>query len=171
MNPDKKIILDDLLARINSSPFLLVVDYGGLKVAKFQILRDQLAEAGAECHVTKNSYLKIAAKEVSFPEDFASGLGGQIAIVTGESDVCAAAKVIKTFSDGSGGKPESKLGVLDGNLLDAEQILGLAALPPKDVLLAKLLGVLQAPASQFVRTLNEPGASLARVLQAKADQG
>jgi large subunit ribosomal protein L10 len=59
--------------------------------------------------------------------------------------------------------------VLDNSPLNAKQVNDLAELPSKDVLRAKLLGLLQTPASQFVRVLNEPGASLARVLQAKAD--
>ena len=60
-----------------------------------------------------------------------------------------------------------KGGALDGAYLDAGQVNELASLPSREVLLATLLGVLQAPASKLVRTLNEPGASLARVLAAK----
>jgi large subunit ribosomal protein L10 len=97
-------------------------------------------------------------------------LVGQTAVVTGAQDVCAAAKVMKNFSD-EFKKPEIKGGVLDGALLDPAGIKALADLPSREVLLATLLGVLQAPASKLVRTLNEPAASLARVLQAKADQG
>jgi large subunit ribosomal protein L10 len=77
---------------------------------------------------------------------------------------------MKNFSD-EFKKPEIKGGVLDGALLDPAGIKALADLPSREVLLATLLGVLQAPASKLVRTLNEPAASLARVLQAKADQG
>ena len=61
-----------------------------------------------------------------------------------------------------------KAGVLDGKLLDVSAIEALADLPSREVLLAQLLGVLMAPASKFVRTLNAPAASLARVLNAKA---
>ena len=63
-----------------------------------------------------------------------------------------------------------KVGVLDGKLLDAKGIKALADLPSREVLLAQLLGVLQAPASKLVRTLNEPAAGLARVLKAKSEQ-
>ena len=62
-----------------------------------------------------------------------------------------------------------RAGVLDNAPLTADQVAVLADLPSKDALRAKLLGLLQTPASQFVRVLNEPGASLARVLKAKAD--
>jgi large subunit ribosomal protein L10 len=65
--------------------------------------------------------------------------------------------------------PAVRAGVLDNAALSASQVEELAELPSKDVLRAKLLGLLQTPASQFVRTLNEPGASLARVLKAKGE--
>jgi large subunit ribosomal protein L10 len=60
--------------------------------------------------------------------------------------------------------------VLDNAALDEKQVAALADLPAKEVLQAQLLGLLLSPATKLVRTLNEPGASLARVLQAKADQ-
>ena len=65
--------------------------------------------------------------------------------------------------------PTVRAGVLDNAPLNAKQVNDLAELPSKDVLRAKLLGLLQTPASQFVRVLNEPASSLARVLKAKAD--
>ena len=71
----------------------------------------------------------------------------------------------KEFSKGA-----VRSGLLDGVYLTPDDVRGLADLPPRPVLLAQLLGVLQAPGSKLVRTLNEPGASLARVLQAKADK-
>jgi large subunit ribosomal protein L10 len=89
-------------------------------------------------------------------------------MVTGESDVCAAAKVLKTFVS-EFERPPVKAGILDDVLLSAEQINALADLPPKDVLQAKLLGLFLAPATRLVRVLNEPASSLARVLQAKVE--
>jgi large subunit ribosomal protein L10 len=89
-------------------------------------------------------------------------------MVTGDVDICAAAKVLKTFA-AEFKKPAVRGGVLDNAALSSDQVAELADLPSKDVLRAKLLGLFQTPASQFVRVLNEPGASLARVLKAKAD--
>jgi len=60
MNPDKQIIVDELLSRVNDSPFLLVVDYTGMTVPEFDELRGRLGEGGAECHVAKNSHMKRA---------------------------------------------------------------------------------------------------------------
>ena len=169
MKAEKSLLIEDLLQRVNASPFLFVVDYTGLTVDKFAELRKRLAGCDAEIHVYKNTLVKKAAERASYPEGLGEVLVGQTAVVTGAKDVCAAAKVMKTFAD-EFKKPEMKGGVLDGALLNAAGIQALADLPSREVLLSQLLGVLQAPASKLVRTLNEPAASLARVLQAKADK-
>lgn len=165
----KTLLIDDLLKRVNASPFLFVVDYTGLKVDKFAELRKRLSAAGAEIHVFKNNLVKKAAEKAGFPGELGDHLTGQSAFVTGAKDVCAAAKIMKNFA-AEFEKPTMKAGVLDGKLLDAAGIKALADLPAREVLLAQLLGVLQAPASKLVRTLNEPAAGLARVLKAKSEQ-
>ncbi|WP_038172747.1 50S ribosomal protein L10 [Verrucomicrobium sp. BvORR106] len=170
MKAEKTILIEHLLEKVNASPFLFVVDYTGLKVAKFEELRKRLRAAGAEMHVYKNTLVKKAAERAGYPVEIGNVLTGQSAVVTGEKDVCAAAKVMKTFAT-EFQKPQVKAGVLDGKYLDAAGIQVLADLPSREVLLGTLLGVLQAPASKLVRLLNEPAASLARVLKAKGDQG
>ncbi|HYF36071.1 MAG TPA: 50S ribosomal protein L10, partial [Prosthecobacter sp.] len=139
-------------------------------VDKFAELRKRLSACGAEIHVFKNTLVKKAAERASYPDDIGAALTGQSAVVTGAKDVCAAAKVLKNFT-AEFEKPKMKAGVLDGKFLDAAAIKALADLPSREVLLAQLLGVLQAPASTLVRLLNEPAASLARVLKAKGEQG
>ncbi|MGD7653068.1 MAG: 50S ribosomal protein L10 [Verrucomicrobiales bacterium] len=165
MNPDKKIIIDELLERVNASPFVLVVEYTGMTVPQFSELRNRLATSGAECHVAKNTYMKKALTEAGLP-DLGDALVGQTAFVTGPEDVAAAAKVLKNFEK-EFQKPTIKLGVLDGDILDETQVKAIAELPSREVMLATLLGVINAPASKLVRTINEPAASLARVIQAK----
>lgn len=165
MNPDKKIIIDGLLERVNASPFVLVIDYTGMTVPHFSELRNRLAAAGAECHVAKNTYMRKAFAEAGLP-DPGDQLTGQTAFITGEQDVAAASKVLKNFEK-EFKKPGIKLGILDGLLLDEQQVKAIADLPSREVLLAQLLGVINAPATKLLRTLNEPGASLARVIKAK----
>ena len=131
-------------------------------------LRNRLDKAGARCSVVKNSYLRLAAKGAGLPD--LGELRGQNAIVTGDKDVAAAAKVLKNFT-AEFKKPTIRTGVVDRLIVSSEQIQVIADLPSRDVLLSQLLGVLQAPASTLVRLLNEPASQLARVLQAKADQG
>lgn len=168
MNPDKEIIIQELLGRVNSSPFVLVVDYTGMTVPQFDELRNRLSQGGAECHVAKNTYMKRVFSDAGLP-DIGDNLKGQTAFVTGEEDVCGVAKAIANFAK-EFKKPEIKAGVLDGNPLDADQIKALALLPPREVLLAQLLGVINAPASKLLRTINEPGASLARVIKANSEK-
>ncbi|MDP4584821.1 MAG: 50S ribosomal protein L10 [Verrucomicrobiales bacterium] len=166
----KKVVIDDILSTINDSPFLIVIDYAGMKVAQFQELRKRLAATGAKLQVAKNTFVKQAADSAEYPSELAGHLTGQTAIVTGSSDVCASAKVLKTYSKEIS-KPAIRCGVLDGTFLDSAKVIALADLPPMDILRAQLLGVFSSPAQKLVTVLNEPGSALARVLQAKADQG
>jgi large subunit ribosomal protein L10 len=167
MHPDKAIIVANLNQKLNASPFLFVTDYTGLKVDQFAELRTRLYNVGAKCQVVKNSFLRLAIKEAGLPE--LGELAGQTAIVTGDKDVAAAAKVLKTFA-AEFQKPAVKVGVVDRLVVSKEQIQTIADLPSREVLLSQLLGVLQAPASKLVRLLNEPASQLARVLKAKAEK-
>jgi large subunit ribosomal protein L10 len=168
MRPEKTTIVEDLSARLNASPFLIVTEYTGMNVIEFAELRNRLAGAGAQCKVVKNTFLRRAAADVGFP-DFGKDLAGQTAIVTGESDVCAAAKILKTFST-EFQRPAVRIGVLDHAVLSKEQIQVLADLPAKPVLQAQLLGLLKSPLQKLVSVLNEPGASLARLLKARVEK-
>ena len=168
MHPAKASVVTDLNKRLNDSPFIFVADYTGLNVMQFSELRTRLDKAGARCSVVKNSYLRLAAKGAGLPD--LGELRGQNAIITGEKDVAAAAKVLKNFT-AEFKKPTIRTGVVDRLIVSSEQIQIIADLPSRDVLLSQLLGVLSAPASKLVRLLNEPASQLARVLQAKADQG
>ena len=168
MRPEKATIVEDLSAKLNKSPFLIVTEYTGMNVLQFSELRSRLAGAGAQCRVVKNTFLRKAAAEVGFP-DLADNLAGQTAIVTGESDVCAAAKILKGFA-AEFQRPSVKVGVLDKAIISKDQIKALADLPPKEVLQAQLLGVLKSPLQKLVTLLNEPGASLARLLKARVEK-
>jgi len=167
MHPAKATIVEDLQKKLNASPFLFVADYTGLKVSQFAELRNRLHATGARCHVVKNTFLRKAAKEAGLPE--LAELKGQTAIIVGDKDVAAAAKVLKNFT-AEFKKPEVKTGVVDKIVVSTEQIAAIADLPSREVLLATLLGVLNAPASKLVRVLNEPASSLARLLKAKAEK-
>ncbi|MBE2205094.1 MAG: 50S ribosomal protein L10 [Chthoniobacterales bacterium] len=167
MRPEKTLIVADIREKLKSSPYFLVVDYSGMKVPHFEELRTRLTGVGARLSVVRNTFLKIAAHDLEMPE-LEGSFVGQTAMVTGASDICAAAKILKTFH-AEFQKPVVRAGVLDNATLNPAQITELADLPSREVLQAKLLGLLQTPATQLVRILNEPGASLARILQAKAE--
>ena len=169
MRAEKQFITKEYATRLNASPFFLVVDYKGLTVGQFTELRKRLTKAGSEVHVVKNSIFRIAAREAGVA-DLTGALAGQLAVVTGQREISAAAKTLKTFQS-EFEKPKLKFGYLNNQRLETAQLMALADLPSVEVLRGKLLGLLQAPAGQLVRLLNTPAAQLARVLQARADKG
>ncbi|MBA2436614.1 MAG: 50S ribosomal protein L10 [Verrucomicrobiota bacterium] len=168
MRPEKANIVADLSEKLNRSPFLLVTDYQRMKVDQFGELRNRLAPTGAEVHVVKNSFLKRALAASDLP-DIAEQLSGQTAVVTGDKDVAPVAKVLKAFA-AEFKIATLKIGVVDKNVLSTAEVETLAELPSRDVLLSQLLGMLLAPATKLVRTLNEPAGALARLLKAKAEK-
>ena len=168
MRPEKPTIVEDVKLRLNNSPFLIVVEYGGMNVNHFAELRNRLGGAGASLTVIKNTFLRRSIKDAGLPE-LDAHLTGQTAFVVGDKDICASAKILKTFA-AEFEKPKIRVGILDNSILDTAQVIALADLPPKEVLQAQLLGLLLSPATKLVRTLNEPGASLARVLAAIAEK-
>lgn len=169
MRLEKKTLTTEYLTRLNASPFFIVVDYKGLKVGHMTELRKRLDKAGAEVHVVKNSIFRIAAKEAGVA-DLNGSLAGQIAVVTGQKDISTAAKVVKTFAS-EFDKLKIKFGFLNNQRLADTDVIALADLPSMEVLRAKLLGVLNAPAQKMVTLLNTPASQLARVLQAKVEKG
>ncbi len=154
MNPDKKIIIDSLLERVNSSPFVIVTEYTGMTVKQFSELRNRLAAAGAKCHVAKNSYMKKALAAAGLP-DIGESLVGQTAFVTGDSEVFAAAKVLKNFEK-EFKKPAMRVGLLDGVILTGDKLAAIADIPSREAVLSQLLA-----------TINEPAARIARVIKKK----
>ena len=169
MRPEKQNLTKEYLTRLNASPFFIVVDYKGLKVGHMTELRKRLNKAGAEVHVVKNSIFRIAAKE-SGVTDLNGSLAGQMAVVTGKKDISTAAKVVKTFAS-EFDKLKVKFGYLNNSRLGDTDIIALADLPSIEVLRAKFLGLLNAPATKMVTLLNTPASQLARVLQAKVEKG
>src|SRR5205809_4961019 len=117
MRLEKKNITKEYLARLNASPFFIVVDYKGLNVGHFTELRKRLNKVGAELHVVKNSIFRIAAKEAGVADLAAAGLTGQLAVVTGQRDISAAAKVLKTFKS-EFDRPQLQFGYLNNQRLE-----------------------------------------------------
>ena len=168
MRAEKKLLTSEYVARLNASPFFIVVGYQGLKVAHLSELRKRLTLAGAEIHVVKNTVFSVAAKEAGLG-DLNGSLAGQLAVVTGKKDISAAAKALKNFA-AEFDKLKLKFGYLNNQRLDDASILALADLPSLDVLRAKLLGLFNAPATKLVTLINTPATQLAQVLKAKAEK-
>src|SRR5438067_8720340 len=168
MRPEKASIVSELSEALKRSPFVLVSDYRGMKVADFGELRNRLVPARAEVHVVKNNFLKLAMADSGFPE-VGDQFAGQTAVVTGKADVAPVAKIFKTFAT-EFKLAALKVGFIDRAVLSKAELETLAGLPSRDVLQAQLLGLFLSPATRLVRLLNEPAAALARLLKAKAEK-
>jgi large subunit ribosomal protein L10 len=168
MQPEKANIVLDLSETLKRSPFVLVTEYRGMKVADFSELRSRLAPTGAEVHVVKNNFLKRAMSDSGFP-DVGDQFAGQTAVVTGQADVAPVAKIFKTFAS-EFKLAALKIGFVDRAVLSTAELETLAELPAREILQAQLLGLFLSPATRFVRLLNEPAAALARLLNAKAEK-
>jgi large subunit ribosomal protein L10 len=157
MRAEKKFLTSEYVARLNASPFFIVVGYQGLKVAHMSELRKRLTQAGAEVHVVKNTVFNVAAKEAGIGE-LNGSLAGQMAVVTGKKDIFVAAKALKNFA-AEFDKLKIKFGFLNNARIETPTILSYADLPSLEVLRAKLLGL-----------FNTPGTQIAAVIKAKAEK-
>jgi large subunit ribosomal protein L10 len=144
----------------------VLAEYRGLTVVQLNRLRRAVREVDGRCRVTKNTLAKRAALGTQY-EKLAPLLRGPLALIIGFRDPVATAKVAVKLAE-EFPKLEIKGAVLDGEVLPTSDVKALAALPPREVLLAQLLGLLQAPAARLLRTLNEPAAQLARLVDAAA---
>lgn len=168
MRVEKKALVESYAGWLQSAPFFILVNYHRMDVAAMTELRKRLRKVGAELHVVKNSLFKRALAQVGI--DPKQELVGQLAVVFGRKDVCAAAKVVKTFA-AEFERPSFVFGCLGNELLSADQIKRLAELPALEELRAGLLRILMAPATNLVRVLNAPASQMVRVLQAKVEKG
>ena len=167
MNRNEKAeLIQTLQSTLSEAAAVVVTHQTGLTVAESSDLRGRMREAGAGFKVTKNRLTKIALQGTKY-EDISDLFTGPTAMGT-SADPVSAAKVLVNFA-----KENDKLtvigGSLDGKLLDKAGVEALAKLPSLDELRAKLVGLLNAPATQVARVTQAPAAKLARVIQARAD--
>ena len=170
MRAEKQFLIKEVRDQVAGSTYVLLTDYTGLTVGHFAELRKRLRSAQAECHVIKNSVMRLVLKEAGLPS--ADGvLAGMTAMVIGrnKSDISAAAKVLKNFA-AEFDKLKLKFGYLNNQRLDEASIIVLADLPSLDVLRAKLLGLFNAPATKLATLINTPATMLAQVIKAKAEK-
>jgi len=143
MKEEKAIVIETMREWVKSSPYLIVLDYTGMKVSEFSELRGRLRKVGAAVKVVKNTLFKRALGDAALPA-IDKDLAGQTAVVSGGQDAPAAAKVIKTFK-AEFTRPAVRAGVMDGKILGVSEITMLADLPSAEVLRAKLLGTIVSP--------------------------
>ncbi len=165
MRSEKLHLVNYIGDLISKADYVYFISYAGLKVKDFSEFRNQLAAVGAECHVLKNTLIRKAGELLRNDVLSALSLSDGTAMICGKGDAGIAAKQIVEF----GKKCEQvapKYGYFEGALLMVSDVNDLASLPPKNVLQAQLLGVLQAPARNLVSLLNAKAASIVNVLNA-----
>ena len=144
---------------------VVVAHYAGMTVAQMTEFRKRMKEAGGAVKVAKNTLAVLALKETD-SEGISNLFKGQTCIAY-STDPMAAARIAVKYS-----RENDKLVILGGamgkTVLNSASVKALADLPSLDELRAKLIGLLNAPATKIARTIMEPGAKLARVVQAKA---
>ena len=147
----KKQQVEELKSRLEGAVAGVVVSYEGISVADDTKLRKELREAGVKYTVTKNTLLRIAIDGTALA-GLDDVLSGTTAIATSADDYVAAARILCKYADAHDNFTV-KGGFLDGELIDLNKINALAKLPTREVLLATVANVLNAPIAAFARVV------------------
>jgi large subunit ribosomal protein L10 len=158
-----------LTEKLKSAKVAVLTDYRGLTVSQLQDLRGRLRAQEVEYRVVKNTLARRAAVE-SGHEDFQDLLKGPVAIAFGYGDLSAPAKVLGEFTRQTRIRLDIVGGLVEGRVMAPDQVRQTADLPPREVLLALLLGTLQSPVAQLVATIQAPVQQLIGLLEAYKDK-
>ncbi len=162
---EKKELISELKDVFADSELVVVTHYVGITVAEVSALRKSIREAGASFRVTKNRITRLALEGTDYAP-LADMMTGPTAIAASKDPV-AAAKAVVEFA-----KKNDKLvilgAVMNGKLLSPAEVKALASLPSLDEMRAKLIALIQTPATRIARISSEPAAQLARVVGAYA---
>ncbi|MCK9513619.1 MAG: 50S ribosomal protein L10 [Pigmentiphaga sp.] len=164
---EKAVVVEEVVAQVGNAQSIVVAEYRGLDVASVTELRKKARESGVYLRVLKNTLARRALVGSPF-----EGLSDQLVgpLVYGIStDPVGAAKVMADFAK-TNDKLVLKAGSLPNSVLNQDGVKALASMPSREELLSMLLGTMQAPITQFVRTLNEVPTKFARGLAAVRDQ-
>lgn len=164
---EKAVVIDEVKTELVKAQAVIIAEYRGLDVASATVLRKTARESGVYLRVLKNTLVRRAIADTPF-QDIDDQLVGPLMYAISEDPV-AAAKVLSGFAK-TNEALVIKAGAMPNSLLTVEGVKALATMPSRDELLAKLLGTMQAPITQFVRTLNEVPTKFVRGLAAVRDQ-
>lgn len=164
----KQQIVEALAEKMKSAAAGVLVDYKGISVIHDTNLRRDLRKAGVEYAVVKNTLLRFASQKIGF-DDLDGVLNGNTALAVSMTDPVVSAKMLSDYAK-KNPKFKIKAGFVDGKVIDVQGVQQLAELPPKEVLVAKVLGGFNAPISGFVNVLNGNIRGLVVALNAIAEQ-
>ena len=162
---EKKYLITEVEGHLKKSDYVYLANYDKMTVENVATLRKRLTVEGAEFHVVKNSSLRVAAQALNLP-NVDSALIGPTAVIVGGKNSPGVAKVLRDFIKEKQ-KIVLKVGILNQKLISAKDIEKLAEMPSLDVMRAQFLGLLQQPATLFVRVLNAVPQGVVNVLQAR----
>ena len=165
---DKELEVKELSGKLEKNNGVILTDYQGLTVAEISELRSKLRAINCDYKVVKNTLTKLAMQARGI-EGFTEHLEGPTAIAIQNGDPVASAKIIIDFSK-EHAKLKLKAGMLGKKLLSINEIKSLAALPSREVLIAKVLGTIKAPLYNLVGVLQGPIRNLVYVLDAVKKQ-
>ena len=163
----KKLVVEEITSKIKASKSVVFVDYNKLTVAEVSELRNKCREAGCEYKVYKNTLVRKAFNDLGFNQ-FDEALNGPTAIAFAAAEVPAAKIMAKAAKDYDG-KIVLKCGFADNTYVDVKGVEALATMPSKEELVAKMLGSLQAPLSNFAGVLGNLVSGVVRVLARVAE--
>lgn len=163
---DKKTVVAEVSAEVANAQSIIVAEYRGLGVVDLTALRADARKSGVYLRVVKNTLVRRAIAGTPF-EGLSAKLTGPL-IYGISKDPVAAAKLLNDFAKGND-KLSIKIGAMPNYVMDAAGVKALATMPSREELLSKLLGTMQAPITQFVRTLNEVPTKFVRGLAAVRD--
>lgn len=149
--------------RFKSAKLAIVTEYRGLTVAQITRLRREIRQASGEYHVIKNTLVRRALKHTGYA-DLERLLEGPNGWVFAYDDPIVLSKTLVKFAEDND-KIKIKGGVFEGEFLDPAKVKVLAQMPSKPELQARVLAMMQAPATQLVRLMQEPGARVVRLLE------
>ncbi|NJD17941.1 MAG: 50S ribosomal protein L10 [Gemmatimonadetes bacterium] len=162
---EKASFVEDLRERISRAPVVYLTDFTGLSVKSITKLRRSLRASGAEYVVVKNRLARLAFSQTELPNIF-ENLDGPTGMVLGYGDVVAPAKALTDFAKEHDKKPAFKLGILENKVIQPEQIVRLAKLPPREQLLAELAGAMSAPTAMLAMALEAKLQEMAGLIDA-----
>jgi large subunit ribosomal protein L10 len=160
----KREIVRNLTEKFSTAKAVVIADYRGLTVEQDTEMRRALRKAGVEYKVFKNTLTRLAVKQAGL-EKLVSYLEGPTSIAFSETDVVAPAKILSEYAD-KFGILQLKAGVVEGEIIGIDGIKTLANLPPREVLIAKVLGGMNSPIAGLVNVLNANIRGLAVALNA-----
>lgn len=165
----KKAFVSELAEKMKNASSGVLVDYKGITVENDTKLRSEMRKNNIDYSVIKNSLIRFAAKQVGY-DALESVLEGTTALAISMTDPVAPAKLVAEYAKKDKNIYNIKAGFVDGRVISADEVKALADLPSKEVLIAKMLGSMQAPISGFVNVLNGNIRGLVCVLNAIAEK-